>query len=198
MWIRVITRKSNPFFIVHPRSVSWTSVVTPFSLSRQLVSSPIEAVERRQRQIIPSSTISRWHATDAPESGGVGGILDSNWSEHEFMQVAETSLELIFETVSKCGFNPSTGLDDFDADLSQGVLTINLGSHGTYVLNTQTPNRQIWLSSPLSGPWRYAWHPNRAEWVSSRDGHSLARRLAEEFSDAFEQTVSFNFADVIK
>lgn len=198
MWIRAITRKSNAFSIAHPRSVSWTFVVTPFSLSRQLVSSPIGAVEGRQGQIISRSTFSRWHGIDAPKHGSVDGTLDSNWSEHEFVQVAETSLEMIFETVSKCGFNPSTGLDDFDADLSQGVLTINLGSHGTYVLNTQTPNRQIWLSSPLSGPWRYAWHPTRVEWVSSRDGHSLARRLAEEFSDAFQQTVSFNFANVIK
>ena len=33
--------------------------------------------------------------------------------------------------------------------MQQGVLTVKLGSHGTYVYNKQTPNRQIWLSSPL-------------------------------------------------
>ena len=38
--------------------------------------------------------------------------------------------------------------------LSQGVLTLNLGSHGTYVINKQAPNKQIWMSSPLSGPVR--------------------------------------------
>ena len=26
---------------------------------------------------------------------------------------------------------------------------------GTYVINKQTPNKQIWLSSPISGPKRY-------------------------------------------
>jgi len=31
-----------------------------------------------------------------------------------------------------------------------GVLTLDLGSHGTYVLNKQPPNKQIWLSSPVS------------------------------------------------
>lgn len=36
----------------------------------------------------------------------------------------------------------------------QGVLTLNLGSHGTYVINKQSPNKQIWMSSPLSGPVR--------------------------------------------
>lgn len=30
-----------------------------------------------------------------------------------------------------------------------GVLTVNVGGdHGTYVINKQTPNKQIWLSSP--------------------------------------------------
>ena len=36
----------------------------------------------------------------------------------------------------------------------QGVLTLNLGSHGTYVINKQAPNKQIWVSSPVSGPVR--------------------------------------------
>ena len=30
-----------------------------------------------------------------------------------------------------------------------GVVTLKLGEHGTYVLNKQPPNRQIWLSSPV-------------------------------------------------
>lgn len=33
--------------------------------------------------------------------------------------------------------------------LQSGVLTVKIGGdHGTYVINKQTPNRQIWLSSP--------------------------------------------------
>ncbi len=28
---------------------------------------------------------------------------------------------------------------------------------GTYVINKQPPNKQIWLSSPTSGPKRYDW-----------------------------------------
>lgn len=30
-----------------------------------------------------------------------------------------------------------------------GVLTVGLGTHGTYVLNKQAPNREIWWSSPI-------------------------------------------------
>uniref|UniRef100_A0A914RUA2 Frataxin n=1 Tax=Parascaris equorum TaxID=6256 RepID=A0A914RUA2_PAREQ len=36
-----------------------------------------------------------------------------------------------------------------------GVITAKVGrDKGTYVINKQTPNRQIWLSSPISGPKR--------------------------------------------
>lgn len=36
-----------------------------------------------------------------------------------------------------------------------GVLEVSLPPSGTYVINKQPPNKQIWLSSPVSGPKRY-------------------------------------------
>lgn len=33
--------------------------------------------------------------------------------------------------------------------LKSGVLTLILGNNGTYVINKQPPNKQIWLSSPF-------------------------------------------------
>lgn len=47
-----------------------------------------------------------------------------------------------------------------DHALVQGVMTIDLGDHGTYVINKQAPNKQIWLSSPVSGPIRCANNPS--------------------------------------
>ncbi|KAF7284339.1 hypothetical protein GWI33_022321 [Rhynchophorus ferrugineus] len=41
-----------------------------------------------------------------------------------------------------------------DVSYGAGVLTIDLGKFGTYVINKQSPNKQIWLSSPTSGPKR--------------------------------------------
>lgn len=37
----------------------------------------------------------------------------------------------------------------FDVEYNQGVMTISVGQHGTYVINKQPPNHQIWLSSPV-------------------------------------------------
>lgn len=44
---------------------------------------------------------------------------------------------------------------DYDVDYAMGVLTVKVSEQvGVYVINMQPPNRQIWLSSPISGPKR--------------------------------------------
>jgi len=74
-----------------------------------------------------------------------------------------------------------------DVSLSDGVLTINLGDEiGTYVINKQTPNRQIWLSSPKSGPKRYDYDPVKKQWIYKHDGVSMHQLLTEEFSKILE------------
>ena len=56
--------------------------------------------------------------------------------------------------------------------MQQGVPTVRLGELGTYVINKQTPNRQIWMSSPISGPVRYDWAPGGwvGGWVAPLGG----------------------------
>lgn len=63
------------------------------------------------------------------------------------------------------------------------MLAIKLGGTlGAYVINKQTPNKQIWLSSPSSGPKRYDW--TGKNYVFSRDGLSLHELLARELTEA--------------
>jgi frataxin len=73
------------------------------------------------------------------------------------------------------------------ACMQGGVLTLSLGSKGTYVLNKQAPNKQIWSSSPVSGPVRYDWQNGR--WVYLRDGHEMLERLSSELSEACDCSV---------
>ena len=59
--------------------------------------------------------------------------------------------------------------DGYDISLAMGVLTVDLGGgRGTYVVNKQGPNRQLWLSSPQSGPSRFDWDGEGAQWVRPR------------------------------
>ncbi|KAB8345888.1 hypothetical protein FH972_022943 [Carpinus fangiana] len=80
---------------------------------------------------------------------------------------------------------------DIEVEYSAGVLNCRLGDGRTYVLNKQPPNKQIWLSSPVSGPKRYDWvvegegmnekqGSGRGSWIYLRDGSSLTELLKEE------------------
>ncbi|KAI1863898.1 uncharacterized protein JN550_009177 [Neoarthrinium moseri] len=85
---------------------------------------------------------------------------------------------------------------EIDVEYSSGVMTIKY-PHGDYVINKQPPNRQIWLSSPLSGPKRYDWvvtsegqdakqDTATGGWVYLRDGTFLDDILREETGVSFD------------
>eukprot|EP01035_Chromulina_nebulosa_P021350 gene21350-27660_t len=85
-------------------------------------------------------------------------------SESTYHEIADETLEEIQETLSiletetplsHFNINPS----DIEISLSQGVLKLDLSSKGSWVINKQTPNRQLWWSSPISGPRRYEYNP---------------------------------------
>ena len=89
-----------------------------------------------------------------------------------------------------------------DVAESQGVLTI-VTTRGTFVINKQPPLRQLWLSSPISGPWHYDMASESVtppvpsgpltdpvDWVDVKDGHSLRRRLTEELSSVIGQRIT--------
>lgn len=70
-------------------------------------------------------------------------------------------------------------------------MNIVLPPTGTYVLNKQPPNKQIWLSSPKTGPKRFDYvvlgesqhHKGGAAsdaWIYLRDGTSLTTLLRAE------------------
>lgn len=77
---------------------------------------------------------------------------------------------------------------------------MNLGkSHGTYVINRQTPNKQIWLSSPTSGPKRYDFvmdggnsSHGAGKWVYKHSGQTLHELLQQEIPNILKkQPVDF-------
>lgn len=70
-------------------------------------------------------------------------------------------------------------------------MTLSVAEKGTYVINKQPPNKQIWLSSPTSGPKRYDYAVTsdgqgdkegtaEGNWVYMRDGSTLNSLFLEE------------------
>lgn len=115
-----------------------------------------------------------------------------------YFRTSWTSLTFLTPCVGVAVF----GLHLLTPLLQMGVLTINLGNRGSYVINKQTPNRQVWWSSPIrcahsrsrrrsgsgltppavsrSGPKRYEYSDEVGEWVSTRDSSPLLPRLRDE------------------
>uniref|UniRef100_A0A9L0SJB6 Frataxin, mitochondrial n=1 Tax=Equus caballus TaxID=9796 RepID=A0A9L0SJB6_HORSE len=111
---------------------------------------------------------------------GDPGSLD----ETTYERLAEETLDSLAEFFEDLADKPYT-FEDYDVSFGSGVLTIKMGGDlGTYVINKQTPNKQIWLSSPSSGPKRYDW--TGKNWVYSHDGVSLHELLAAELTKALK------------
>ncbi|GAB5586820.1 Mitochondrial matrix iron chaperone [Umbelopsis nana] len=102
-------------------------------------------------------------------------------SPGEYHKASDMALESILEVLESIG--DEEDIDGFDVEYSQGVLTLKLGANGTYVLNKQPPNKQIWLSSPKSGPKRYDYDAQHNKWFYARDNHTIDEVLNTELSE---------------
>lgn len=105
-------------------------------------------------------------------------LSEYNSISNEYLEVMADELEELSEVYPQV-----------DAELTQGVLTLTVPPNGTYVINKQPPNKQIWLSSPISGPKRYDLIGGR--WITLRDGTSLTELIQGEISQALEMDFAF-------
>ncbi|XP_075536272.1 frataxin isoform X1 [Dermacentor variabilis] len=111
-------------------------------------------------------------------------------TEVEYEAITKETLESLAERFDEI-IEDLSDVPEADLALSDGVLTVHLGrKYGTYVINKQTPNRQIWLSSPVSGPKRYDFIENK--WVYRHDGVSLRDLLENEISSLLKKPVKFD------
>ena len=88
-------------------------------------------------------------------------------TDHDFAESARRALlavEAALDTLAD---------DQVDTDLEEGVLTIEFESGERFVLNVNSPAREIWLSAN-----RRAWHfaPRGSEFVSTAAGAERCSR----------------------
>ncbi|WP_142848303.1 iron donor protein CyaY [Telmatospirillum sp. J64-1] len=65
--------------------------------------------------------------------------------------------------------------DDLDVELQGGILTIELEDGRQFIVNKHAPNRQVWLSSPVSGAWHFGYQDGR--WIATKDASVELREL---------------------
>mmetsp|Transcript_984 Transcript_984/g.1070 ORF Transcript_984/g.1070 Transcript_984/m.1070 type:complete len:166 (-) Transcript_984:176-673(-) len=138
-----------------------------------------------------ASCVSKEHRRHAGTAVGSSKLGMKGFSDLTFNTSADAFLEYL-----------ETAVETMDADaledisLSDGVLTIDT-TKGSFVLNKQAPNVQLWLSSPISGPHHYDMHAaslgddaacgqhaaiHNVRWHSDRDHHCLQQKLSDELS----------------
>ncbi|XP_055387393.1 frataxin homolog, mitochondrial [Condylostylus longicornis] len=119
-------------------------------------------------------------------------FVDMKHAEYE--RVCTETLEGLFEYFEEL-LDSATFVELSDVTYNDGVLTVNLGSSGTYVINRQTPNKQIWLSSPNSGPKRYDFFGSKnaelGQWKYKHTGESLHSLLQKEIKTILKKDVNF-------
>ncbi|KAL2799187.1 hypothetical protein BJX66DRAFT_333482 [Aspergillus keveii] len=130
-----------------------------------------------------------------PQSSNPGGAAShvsepSALTDQQFHEYSEHYLNVLLSEIE----NVQEDGHDIEAEYSAGVLNISVPGVGTYVLNKQPPNKQIWLSSPISGPKRYDWvvegdqmHEKQdtrpfvnGQWICLRDDSNLTDLLNGE------------------
>lgn len=109
--------------------------------------------------------------------------------ETRFATIADETLRRLMDAIDV------SGADALEADLRDGILTIDLESGAQYIINKHAPNREIWVSSPASGAWHFAYDENRRAWRDTRardadTATTLDRLLEKELSAAAHAAIS--------
>jgi frataxin len=105
--------------------------------------------------------------------------------ESTFQTLADETLARMMDTLEE-----AVG-DRLDVDFLDGILTIELDTGGQYVINKHAPNRQIWMSSPVSGASHFDCDGNGG-WVATRGAGTLAAMLSAELTAATGEKVELD------
>ena len=93
--------------------------------------------------------------------------------------MADKQLQTIFDS---CCELEDRGLD-IEVSMDQGVLNLESDGFGTWVINKQAPNQQLWWSSPLSGPMRFEYNCDKDLWCATKTEVTINGILASEFME---------------
>jgi frataxin len=112
-----------------------------------------------------------------------------------YHKLADEALDYLSGEFEEAGEKLSGAIPGYDVEYSMGVLKVSIPTpnYGVLVLNKQPPNKQIWLSSPISyfflfdlifrGPKRFDFDLAKRIWIYPREQIELASLLNEELKD---------------
>jgi len=110
-------------------------------------------------------------------------IMHKKLSLDEFSEIASDTILDIIDTIEKYD---QVGVADIEVE--GDVVKISILDKNQYVLNKHNNYRQIWLVSPLSGPYHFEYLQvnSRNEWVDKK-GIVLSDLLNKELSQFIDK-----------
>ena len=132
----------------------------------------------------------RW----ANSTGSVAGM--EGYKDADYNNGADGTLEAIHDVLDDIAEAGGGGEKIEEVSLSAGVLEIDT-TEGKFVLNKQAPKHQIWLSSPISGPWHFDMKKvdgGSIMWMCDKPEKShvdLESVIKEEFAQITGVTIKF-------
>lgn len=95
-------------------------------------------------------------------------------NEYDFHRLGNAALESFEETLEEADARGA-----LDMEYENGAITIRLPSGKSWLISKHTPNRQIWLASPVSGGLHFSYDAAKKQWLLP-DGRELAAILSDE------------------
>ncbi|XP_073271851.1 frataxin, mitochondrial-like [Primulina huaijiensis] len=173
---RTLSRALKPLSAPFPCSISTQDSLISL---QQTTSSLLESSSLWLSKFSYCSIGYRYYSSAIEGSLGPAAIdYTSVMQEDEYHKLANSTIHVLLEKLEEYG--DSVEIDGYDVDYGNEVLTLKLGNLGTYVINKQTPNRQIWMSSPVSGPSRFDWDQHSRAWIYRRTTQDLSKVLETE------------------
>lgn len=98
----------------------------------------------------------------------------------------EAVAQLFYDTADSLCLQYEKLGTNINVDVTDDLLSVK-SPNGEFLLNRQTPNRQIWLSSPVSGSLKFEFDSARGCWTDTKDprneiGACLRREVASALS----------------
>jgi len=103
-------------------------------------------------------------------------------NQNQYVNEIQIALEHIYDC-----------LDDMDLEIiesnydSSGVLNFQITDRKKFVLNIQRPNQQLWLSSPISGPFRFEFDLEKNKWFDIKNNNELYELLKSDIDKILKE-----------
>ena len=119
----------------------------------------------------------------------LASITTTNTTKEQF----NTATEQFFNIVQDRLEHDDIELNEhIDSEYTNGVLTLKHNT-STWIINSHSVTRQLWLSSPYSGPSKYNYYVDKQCWLNERDGVSkLSELLSNEWSEKLDVPIDFS------